>query len=71
MLSLILVYEAIVVGIISVIFGFLISYIFMGEEARRFQHWNRVLISYFITGVVIHLTCEFTGLNAYYCNYKK
>lgn len=66
-----LIYEAIIVGIINVILGFCISYVFMGKEAEQFKHWKSVLLSFFITGVVFHLTCEFTGLNAYYCSTKK
>jgi len=59
--------EAFIVGIMNVIFGFIISYLLMGERAKDFSHWNTVLLGYFIVGVLIHLFCEFSGLNKMYC----
>jgi hypothetical protein len=62
-----LLFEAFIVGLLNVIIGGGISYISMGEKAKTFEYWPRVLISFFITGVVIHLFCELTGLNKSYC----
>ena len=59
--------EAFIVGILNVIVGFVVSYISMGNSAKDFQHWNKLLLTFFICGVIIHLVCEITGLNKKYC----
>ena len=59
--------EVLVVGIMTVIIGLIISYITMGEKAKKFNHWERVALSFFLTGLIIHLLCELTGLNKWYC----
>ena len=64
-----LAFEAFIVGIINLVVGFIISYISMGDKAKTFDHWTGVLLSFFITGVTIHLLCEITGLNKKYCNH--
>ena len=58
-----------IVGIINLVVGFIISYISMGDKAKTFDHWTGVLLSFFITGVTIHLLCEITGLNKKYCKH--
>ena len=64
-------FELVLVGLLNLIFGFLISYVFMGQQkASTFDHWKSLLLSFFITGMVIHLFCELTGMNDTYCNYK-
>jgi uncharacterized membrane protein YeiH len=62
--------EAILVGILNTVFGGIISYLLMGEKAKDFTHWGRVLFGFFISGFLIHYFCEFTGLNAAYCKSK-
>ena len=64
-----LAFEAFIVGIINLVVGFIISYISMGDKAKTFDHWTGVLLSFFITGVTIHLLCEITGLNKKYCKH--
>ena len=59
--------ESFIVGILIVIVGFVISYISMGNDAKDFQHWNQLLLTFFISGVIVHLVCEVTGLNKKYC----
>jgi len=59
--------EAIIVGIMNIAFGFIVSYLSMGEKAKTFTHWNSLLLSFFITGVLIHLFCEVSGINKRYC----
>lgn len=60
--------EVCIVGLLNLIIGGLVSVIFMGlEKTKNFSHWPSVLASYFITGVLIHLLCEFSGLNKKYC----
>ena len=64
-----LAFEAFIVGILNLVIGFIISYISMGDKAKTFDHWTGVLLSFFITGVTIHLLCEITGLNKKYCKH--
>ena len=40
----------------------------MGEKSNEFKHWNEVGLSYFITGALIHIICEFTKINKWYCS---
>lgn len=61
--------EASIVGILNLVIGFIISYISMGDKAKTFNHWTGVLVSFFITGFIIHLVCEITGLNKKYCKH--
>jgi hypothetical protein len=62
--------EAIIVGICTLVIGGIISFFMMGKEAKGFQHWDRVLASYFFTGFLFHLLFEITGLNKKYCDNK-
>jgi len=62
-----LAFEAFIVGILNIIVGFIVSYISMGNSAKDFQHWNQLLLTFFISGVLIHLLCEVTGINKRYC----
>jgi len=57
--------EAMVVGIISTIVGFTLSYISMGKDARTFDHWGSVLTTFFFSGVIVHFTCEVLGINSW------
>ena len=64
-------FELVLVGVLNLIFGFIISYVMMGQEkSKSFNHWSVLLFSFFITGVIIHLFCELAGLNDFYCQYK-
>ena len=61
--------EAFVVGIITVIVGTAVSYLFFNVRKGK-QSWKRnygMEIALFLTGVFIHLICEFTGINKWYC----
>lgn len=57
--------EAIVVGLISTFVGFILSYISMGKKARDFDHWGSVLATFFLSGVIVHFTCEILGINSW------
>ena len=57
--------EAIIVGIISTLVGFTLSYISMGKDVHKFEHWGSVLITFFFSGVIVHFTCETLGINAW------
>tara|TARA_B110000967_G_scaffold156733_1_gene161783 strand:- start:192 stop:428 length:237 start_codon:yes stop_codon:yes gene_type:complete len=67
--------EAIIVGIMTVIVGslvgFILSKIVSSDLPTACKKWNKfhiMEISLFLTGVIIHLVCEFGGLNKWYCS---
>jgi hypothetical protein len=53
------IFEAILVGILTAIVGFLFSKIINVN--------TRLIMFLFVVGLSIHLLCEFTGLNKAYC----
>lgn len=64
--------EALIVGILTAIFGFIISTLIMFFSIKdfsreKYQYWYYILLSYFITGFLFHLICEATGINKWYC----
>lgn len=64
--------EALVVAVATVIVGVAVSYGVMyyknPESVVGFQHWGGVAVSYFITGFLIHLVAEYSGVNKWYCS---
>tara|TARA_A100001015_G_scaffold127945_1_gene141853 strand:- start:172 stop:414 length:243 start_codon:yes stop_codon:yes gene_type:complete len=66
--------EAIVVGIITVIIGnisgLLVASMLKVNLPEICKDWNKYYtmeITLFLTGVLIHLLCEFIGINKWYC----
>lgn len=66
--------EAVVVGIMTVIFGSIAGMIvapFLKVDLPEIcSTWNKFYameISLFLTGVLIHLFCEYTSINKWYC----
>jgi len=68
--------EAIVVGIATVIIGQVVGFTFSklmkseGSIHSECKKWNKNHImewSLFFTGVLIHLFCEYFGVNKWYC----
>lgn len=63
--------EALVVGIITGIIGFIVSTSLMFVDKKftlkKYIFWRQVLFSYFITGIIIHLLFEAFGTNKWYC----
>lgn len=64
-------FELIFIGTITSIIGYIISYITMkiNNPDVKFKHWNSLILTFFITGILIHLICENLGINKYYCSY--
>ncbi len=63
--------EALVVGLMVTLIGLVISYISMyvksPEKTKDFEHWWSVAVSFWISGMLVHFICEFTGMNKWYC----
>tara|TARA_Y100000768_G_C23682980_1_gene543169 strand:- start:267 stop:500 length:234 start_codon:yes stop_codon:yes gene_type:complete len=65
--------EAIFFGLSVVAVGSLISFLIslMGDSTKSAcKNWNKnhvMEIALFLTGFVLHITCEYTGLNRWYC----
>ena len=69
-----LIIEAFVIGVITVIVGSLVGFIigtfFSSDLPKICKTWNKnhiMEICLFLTGFIIHLMCEFTGINKWYC----
>ncbi len=65
--------EATLVGLMVLICGAAISSLFMllprPSDPKKWNAYHYMELSLFLTGVAIHLGCEVTGLNRYYCRH--
>ncbi len=64
--------EALSVGLITAVVGSIISLLFMflfskDFKIAKYSFWPQVFVSYFVTGLVIHLILEWTGVNKKFC----
>ena len=66
--------EALCVGIMTVVVGnisgFLVGSMLKVNLPEVCKDWNKYYtmeISLFLTGFLIHLICEFSGINKWYC----
>ena len=70
------VYEMLAVGFITAIIGFIISTLFMYKFSpdftiKKYKFWWQVVLSLFITGCIVHVICEYTGVNKWYCKHGR
>ncbi len=65
--------EAVFVGLATMILGTILSYGFMAYNQQswqvKFNHWNTILVSEFLTGFLVHYISEYIGLNTWYCKH--
>lgn len=63
--------EALIFGLITAIIGFIIatSLMFLNNdfELKNYHFWFRVMIGYFITGFLLYIIFEYTGIKKRYC----
>jgi hypothetical protein len=66
--------EATAVGILTAIFGsivgFILSKYFSPNLPKTSTDWNKnhiMEISLFLTGFLVHIFCEYSGINKWYC----
>jgi nucleoside recognition membrane protein YjiH len=73
MVSCALLKEALYVAIIVSVFGTIVTYFMLlwenSSKIHSSDHWKNIIISFFITGFLVHLTAEYTGVNQWYCNH--
>ena len=76
MLSNNLLYEALVVGLATVVVGTIVGYALSkymkNDVSDDCKDWNKNNImewSLFLTGVAVHLLSEYSGMNVWYCKY--
>tara|TARA_B110000285_G_scaffold69744_1_gene80237 strand:+ start:240 stop:500 length:261 start_codon:yes stop_codon:yes gene_type:complete len=68
-----LIIEASMVGIITVVVGYIITWIlsqFTSKAKKINTDWNKNYImelALFLTGMSVHLLCEISGINSWYC----
>ena len=67
--------ESVVVGIMTVIVGSIVGFVLakivsvdLPAVCKKWNKFHVMEISLFLTGVVIHLLCEVSGLNKWYCS---
>jgi len=65
--------EAFVVGIMILVVGSIVGYcigkLYSVDLPKECKSWNKnhiMELSLFSTGFILHLVCEFTGINKYY-----
>ena len=69
--------EATVVGMITVIIGSIVGFILAKyfspnspNSPKTSRDWNKnhiMEISLFLTGFLVHIFCEYSGINKWYC----
>jgi len=64
--------EALVVGVVTAIVGFVISTVMMfltqkSFSLRSYTFWPQVALAMFMTGALIHVLLEVTGVNRKWC----
>ena len=72
----ILIKEAVFVGILTVIVGTVLSKIFESNRSvpSSCKNWNKNYVMekcLFLTGFIIHIFCEYAGLNKWYCKHGR
>lgn len=56
--------EAIVVGIMCIVLGLLLQLIILRNKQ---EEYGSLILFLFVLGFLIHLLCELTGINTWYC----
>ncbi len=67
-------FDALCVGIVTAIIGLLVSYCIMymidANSVKNFDHWWSICASFFITGFLIEILGDITGINKWYCTHS-
>jgi hypothetical protein len=69
-----LVYETGFVGVMTVVVGLIVTWV-VGlmrghpSKTKNATDWAYCALVFFITGVLIHIICEYTRINKWYCKH--
>ena len=68
-------FEALVIGIITAIIGFIIATLLMvlvdkNFKFKNYTFWPQVMLGFFLTGAVMHLVFEVLGWNKKFCDMR-
>ena len=58
--------EASAIGILTIILGYVVIFL-MDKLNIKLGKQLQMIIGFFVLGATIHLFCEFTGVNKWYC----
>lgn len=66
--------EALMVGLMTAVIMFIISTALMYIQdstfsLKKYAFWPWVLLGGFLTGILVHLICQWTGINKWYCKH--
>jgi hypothetical protein len=65
--------EALIVAVATAVLGFIIATLFMLPSKKfsfkKYDFWPQVILAFFVTGFLIHLLCEVSGVNKWYCKH--
>jgi hypothetical protein len=64
-----LIQGAIIFACISTIISVFVSEIIFKDPSKKFE--AKILLNFFIAGLLVHISCEVTGLNKLYCSQYK
>lgn len=70
-MTVLLLAESFIIGILSTIIGFIFSSFLLGKDIKQFDNWKTVIITFFTSGVIVHLVCEIIGFNSWHCNNRQ
>jgi hypothetical protein len=66
-MSLVVIKEAVAVGLIAMIIGMLIHVVFNYFMPHDMNNKITLAVHFLIVGIVFHILCEVTGINKWYC----
>jgi ABC-type spermidine/putrescine transport system permease subunit I len=61
--------EALIVGVGTVVIGILIKYLIELFAKKEKHELYIFIVILFLTGFLIHIICQFTGVNKWYCRH--
>ena len=67
-----LINECIIIGLITIIVGFVTTRILSFNKHPQFNdpNFGIMIFNYFIIGFILHLLFEIFGINEYFCKYQ-
>ncbi len=72
------IYELLAVGFIRPILAFIISTLLLynfslnfNVNIKKYKFWWQVILSFFITGWLVHIICEYSGINKLHITKEK